>query len=613
MDRRTIIALALSALVIILFQTLYFAPQERETARRRQAEFARLEKAREDSLALARQGVSDTLGSGVTPSIGAAAPQPGRGITGTDAGPQVGAAQQTPAAEGASRGAPVASVGGFASNFVNVLPAPLREIKVETNLYEATFSSRGGLLTSMKLKKFKAEGDSLVDLVRDRAKGELNLVLASDRGRVDLSQVMFTTVDTLYDESNRIRKLTFEATDASGASVVKTFTFSEGIYAIGLDIQLRGAPSQLEKADCLVGWTDGLPLTDANTKEELRNVATVSLLGTEMFRDFLNSYKKAPSREHTGNVKWTCVKSRYFMAALIPPAGTVSKVLSTGNPDKFFSGTQLVIPMAGIGVTQTSMTLYLGPVDLWQLKALKAELERVVNLGWSWIRPVSQAVLWFLVKCHSVLPNYGLVIILLSALTKVLFHPLTKSSMKSMHNMQRLQPEIQKLKEKFKGDPQRLNKEIMGLYKKEKINPLGGCLPILLQMPVFIALYNVLMSSIEMRRAHFVWWINDLSSPDTVAVVAGFAIHLLPLLMAVTMFWQQKMTPTDPRQAAMTYFMPALMLIFFYGLPSGLVLYWTANNAMTIAQQYLMQRGDKKGALQQSAEGTPKLAPRAAG
>jgi YidC/Oxa1 family membrane protein insertase len=260
------------------------------------------------------------------------------------------------------------------------------------------------------------------------------------------------------------------------------------------------------------------------------------------------------------------------------------------------------------------VTLYLGPIDLWQLKGLKVGLERVVNLGWSWIRPVSQLILWFLVKCYALLPNYGLVIIILSALTKVLFHPLTKSSMKSMRNMQRLQPEIQKLKEKFKGEPQKMNREVMALYKREKINPLGGCLPLLLQMPVFIALYNVLMSSIEMRKAHFVWWISDLSSPDTVAVVAGFAIHLLPLLMAVTMFWQQKMTPTDPRQAAMTYFMPALMLIFFYGLPSGLVLYWTANNGMTIAQQYLMQRGDKdkKATPPDPAGGAPKQTPRAA-
>lgn len=631
MDKKTIIALALSALVIILFQTIYFAPHERETARRLEAERTRLEKAREDSLALAQQGVPGAPVSGTAPGVTAPSVQPGQGAgpsggegavgmkgvepqTGQPAGAvrQAGAGQQAGAA-GVAPGPPVAIVGGFSSDFKNTSPAPLQDIKVETKLYEATFSSQGGLLKSMKLKQFKAVGDSLVDLVRARQKGELDLLLSSDSGRLSLSEVAFTTIDSVDEKSGQIRKLRFEATDASGAQVAKTFTFRDDSYVVGFDIELRGSSTQLEKIDCLVGWTGGLSLTDVNAKEELRNVATVSLLGTEMFRDDLNSFKKTAFKEHDGNVKWTGAKSRYFIAALVPPQGVVSKVLSFGDPGRSFSGSQLVIPLSGSGVTQSSITLYLGPIDLWQLKALKVELERVVNLGWSWIRPVSQLILWFLVKCYKLLPNYGLVIIILSALTKVLFHPLTKSSMKSMRNMQRLQPEIQKLKEKHKGDAQRLNKEVMALYKKEKINPLGGCLPILLQMPVFIALYNVLMNSIEMRSAHFVWWISDLSSPDTVAVIGGFAVHLLPLLMAVTMFWQQKMTPTDPRQAAMTYFMPALMLIFFYGLPSGLVLYWTANNAMTIVQQYIMQKGDKTAPGPQPAEGKPVLVPKHAG
>ncbi|MBN1504676.1 MAG: membrane protein insertase YidC, partial [Candidatus Eisenbacteria bacterium] len=530
MDKRTVIALALSALVIILFQTLYFAPHERETARKLQAERERIEKAREDSLALA--SAPDTLGAGPGPGIGAAAPESdkvaatgpaGADVAGARTGSAPGGEQQKAGAVSPADAVPVAMVGGFTSYFAGASPAPPREIKVETDLYEATFSTRGGVLNSMKLRQFMAVGDSLVDLVRAREKGELSLLLSSGRGRIDLAGVDFAVTDSVDEATGRISKLRFEATDQSGASVAKTFTFKEKSYTIGLDIELRGAPSQMEQADCLIGWTGGIPLTDANVKEELRNVATVSLLGTEMFRDDLNSFKKTALKEHTGNVKWTGVKTRYFIAAFIPLEGSVSKVLSFGDPGKDFSGSQIVIPVSGGGITRTSVTLYLGPIDLWQLKDLKVGLERVVNLGWSWIRPISQLVLWFLLKCYNLVPNYGLVIILLSALTKVLFHPLTKSSMKSMRNMQRLQPEIQKLKEKFKGEPQKLNKEVMALYKREKINPLGGCLPILVQLPVFIALYNVLMSSIEMRRAHFVWWINDLSSPDTVAVVAGFA------------------------------------------------------------------------------------------
>ena len=571
MDRKTLLALALTALVVILFQVLYFAPTEREAYAKRQK--ALLAQKAPDSLRAESGGVSDTAGLAAPSSteIGAAAEGVGGETQGQPPGP----------------GAP--PVGSF----VNVTGATLQELKVETDLYEAAFSSRGGTLTGMKLKRFPAGKGEPVNLVRDVQKGEIGLIIKSQKGHLDLNSTVFSVSDSVDAKTGRISKLTFLAIDKSGASVRKTFSFRDGSYVIGLDIELRGISSQQEKLECLVGWSGGLSLTETNMKEELRNISTVSLLGTELFQDHLGSFKKAASKEHSGNVKWTAVRSRYFIAAFIPPEGSVSKVISFGVPQDTLSGTRLAVPVSASGVTQTAITLYLGPIDLWKLKELGVGLERIVNMGWSWIRPVSQVILWFLVECHKVLPNYGLVVILLSALTKILFWPLTRSSTKSMREMQKLQPEIQKLREKFKKDPQRLNKEIMGLYKKHKVNPLGGCLPLLLQMPVFIALYNVLMSSIEMRKANFVWWINDLSSADTVAVVSGFSIHMLPLIMGISMFWQQKMTPTDPRQAAMTYFMPVLMVLFFYSLPSGLVLYWTANNFMTIAQQYMMQRSEK--------------------
>jgi len=573
MDRKTLLALALTALVVILFQVLYFAPTEREAYAKRQK--ALLAQKAPDSLRAESGGVSDTAGLAAPSSTEIEAAAEGAG----------GETQGQPPGPGAP---PVGS-------FVNVTGATLQELKVETDLYEATFSSRGGTLTGMKLKRFPAGKGEPVNLVRDVQKGEIGLIIKSQKGHLDLNSTVFSVSDSVDAKTGRISKLTFLAIDKSGASVRKTFGFRDGSYVIGLDIELRGISSQQEKLECLVGWSGGLSLTETNMKEELRNISTVSLLGTELFQDHLGSFKKAASKEHSGNVnvKWTAVRSRYFIAAFIPPEGSVSKVISFGVPQDTLSGTRLVVPVSASGVTQTAIMLYLGPIDLWKLKELGVGLERIVNMGWSWIRPVSQVILWFLVECHKVLPNYGLVVILLSALTKIVFWPLTRSSTKSMREMQKLQPEIQKLREKFKKDPQRLNKEIMGLYKKHKVNPLGGCLPLLLQMPVFIALYNVLMSAIEMRKANFVWWINDLSSADTVAVVSGFSIHMLPLIMGISMFWQQKMTPTDPRQAAMTYFMPILMVLFFYSLPSGLVLYWTANNFMTIAQQYIMQKGEK--------------------
>jgi YidC/Oxa1 family membrane protein insertase len=571
MDRRTLLALALTALVVIAFNLLYLAPAQRAAYQKGQK-------------ALVAQRAADSLRAGagrVPDTTGLAAPS----------STEVGVAVQGLGGEtqGQLPGPGALPVGSF----VNVMGATLQEVKVETDLYEATFSSRGGTLTGMKLKRFAAGKGEPVNLVRDIEKGEIGLIIQSQKGHLDLNSTVFSVSDSLDAKTGRIEKLTFLAVDKTGASVRKTFGFRDGSYVIGLEIELRGISSLQEKLECLVGWSGGLSLTETNMREELRNISTVSLLGTELFRDHLGSFKKAASKEHTGSVKWTAVRSRYFIAAFIPPEGSVSKVISFGVPQDTLSGTRLAVPVSASGVTQTTVTLYLGPIDLWKLKELGVGLERIVNMGWDWIRPVSQVVLWFLVECHKVIPNYGLVVILLSALTKILFWPLTRSSTKSMREMQKLQPEIQKLREKLKKDPQRLNREIMGLYKKHKVNPLGGCLPLLLQMPVFIALYNVLMSSIEMRKASFVWWINDLSSADTVAVISGTSIHVLPLIMGISMFWQQKMTPTDPRQAAMAYFMPILMVVFFYSLPSGLVLYWTANNFMTIAQQYITQRGEK--------------------
>jgi YidC/Oxa1 family membrane protein insertase len=189
------------------------------------------------------------------------------------------------------------------------------------------------------------------------------------------------------------------------------------------------------------------------------------------------------------------------------------------------------------------------------------------------------------------IPNFGIVIIVLSLLVKVVFHPLTAASMKSMAAMQRIQPEVKKLQAKYKKDPQKMNQEVMELYKKHKVNPIGGCLPMIIQMPVLIALYQVFLHAIDLRQASFLLWINDLSSPDMLFEVAGFPIRALPLIMYGSAYLQQMMTPTDPRQRVTMHLMNIFLLFIFYSLPSGLVLYWTVTNLLTAAQQYLVKRG----------------------
>jgi YidC/Oxa1 family membrane protein insertase len=193
---------------------------------------------------------------------------------------------------------------------------------------------------------------------------------------------------------------------------------------------------------------------------------------------------------------------------------------------------------------------------------------------------------------HALLLNYGVAIIVLATLLRVLLHPLNMSSMKSMRAMQRLQPEMDRLRAKHKDDPTAMNTAIMTLYKENKVNPAGGCLPMLLQMPVLIALYQVLFNAIELRQAPFVGWMSDLSAPELLFTVANFPIRLLPILMALSGLLLQRMTPTNPQQAPTAYMMNVMMLVFFYNLPSGLVLYWTVMNLLSAIQQWLVLRQD---------------------
>jgi YidC/Oxa1 family membrane protein insertase len=236
----------------------------------------------------------------------------------------------------------------------------------------------------------------------------------------------------------------------------------------------------------------------------------------------------------------------------------------------------------------------MGPKEIKTLKAANPKLAKAVNFGWFDV--IAQPLLVCLKFFHRFLHNYGLAIILLTVLIKILFWPLTHKSYVSMQAMKKLQPKMAKIREKYKDDKEKMNQEIMQMYRTHKVNPMGGCLPMLLQIPVFFALYRVLYSSIAMRHAPFLWWINDLSAPDRLYV--GFTIPylgglpVLTLLMGISMFVQQKMTPTsaDPRQEKMMLMMPVVFTVFFVNFPSGLVLYWLVNNILSIGQQYYINK-----------------------
>ena len=236
------------------------------------------------------------------------------------------------------------------------------------------------------------------------------------------------------------------------------------------------------------------------------------------------------------------------------------------------------------------MKLFAGPKEYNRLRAFNVGLDRVISLGWfilwdlALVTWLAKGLFYLLQEFYKISHNYGLAIILLTLVIRVFLAPLSYKSFKSMKSMQKLQPEIRKIQKKYKGDRAAMNKAVMELYKTHKVNPLGGCLPMLLQLPIFIGLYNLLANTIELRHSPFFLWIHDLSAKDP--------YYILPIIMGITMLIQQKMTPStmDPTQSKLMLFMPIMFTFFFLNFPAGLVLYWMVNNLLTIGQQYVTMK-----------------------
>ena len=311
----------------------------------------------------------------------------------------------------------------------------------------------------------------------------------------------------------------------------------------------------------------------------------------------------------SGRVTWIATRNKYFAAAIIPQEkesqgayleGIRLKMPDNGAKENY--SLALKMPFSGKPVETDRFTVFLGPLDFDLVKQYNVELERIMSLGAAWIiRPISEYVIIPLFKfLHMFIANYGIVLIVFSIIVKIVLYPLTKSSMTSMRKMQALQPMMNEIREKHKDDPQKMNAQIMRLYKEYGVNPAGGCLPMLLQLPILYALWAVFSSTIELRQASFFWWIHDLSIPDVVAKLP-FQIPLfgineisgLALLMGITMFVQQKMSVQDPRQKMMVWLMPVLLTLMFNSFPAGLNLYYFMFNLLSIVQQAWLNKQHK--------------------
>jgi YidC/Oxa1 family membrane protein insertase len=484
-------------------------------------------------------------------------------------------------------------------------------VTIETDLYTAEITTRGGLVKKWELKKYSTWDGHPVQLVDYEKKGDFSLLFTTSDGRLINTRDLY--FDLTHTGGRRVKlerdeELTVDLTlpTTSGGRIVKRLRFKNGEYGFDAELKLVRVGDVIANFEYQLVWESGLRYAEHNSVDESGFAAAYAYAGKELIEIDAPGVDDHPQKNLSGVVDWVAMRTKYFALALIPREGTSEGGYLEGShrvaPDKGAIESYSIavkMPFKG-GAEETGIfRVYFGPVDYGLLKSYGIGLENIVSLGWAWlIRPISEYVMLPLMSVlHYIIPNWGVVIILFSIIIKIALHPLTRSSMRSMKKMQALQPMMNEIREKYKDDPQKMNQQVLNLYKEYGVNPAGGCLPMLLQLPILIALYNVFRATIELRQANFVWWITDLSIPDNIFSlpfeIPFFGVRDisgLALLMGITTFIQQKMTVKDPRQKAMVWMMPVLMTLLFNGFPSGLNLYYFVFNLLSIGQQMLINR-----------------------
>ena len=563
MDKRTLLAVVLSIIVLLVYQNFFAKPPVKTATAPTQQEAT-----------VASQAAKPA------PAATAAAP--------------VAATIQT------------ATIGRKAA--VQAVTGTERDVIVETPLYRAVFTTRGAALKSFQLKQYKtavANSEDLVDIfMRLIGKGKpkpegvpklIELVHVSEGMPRPLS-VSFpdSTVnipgDGFYEADGSLldmtqggesRHLTFAQSYPGELKVEKTFTFHPDKYSFELEVRvhnLGGAPLNQNGGLTWYQYVDPAAPTDSYGHD-----GPVSYIAKSIDRPEVS--KMEADKTLGPDVSWGGFESKYFIASLIPQNPSLTSFRMTKDGSNLIAvglkGPKNVIPPGQPGLFNYS--LYLGPKDYSLLKAQNLGLENAIDFG-DWLKWLAIPLLVVLKFLYGYVQNYGIAIIILTILIKLIFWPLGNKSYKSMKEMQKLQPLMAALREKYKDDKTRLSQESMALYKAHKVNPMGGCLPMVVQIPVFFGLYKALLYAIELRHSPLFWWIQDLSAKDP--------YYITPIIMGATMFIQQKMTPTgaDPMQAKIMLFMPIIFTFMFLNFPSGLVIYWLFNNIISIGQQVYINK-----------------------
>jgi len=503
------------------------------------------------------------------------------------------------------RGAPAVGeeVAGESATASALAPASAgeeRKVVVESSLWRGVLSSRGGRVVSWRLKKFLRPDSQLVEIVGKSSGNNLGLRFVVGEDTLDTGSWLFETDarDTIRLEDGRVDTVRFWSRTRDGRRVEKTYIFEGGKYGFNVGLKLKNWSDVVSDKSYRFVWGGGMSTTEARVSEDMGYAKSYALLGKSLEKfDVKRSRRKRETI--SGVTDWVATRTKYFTVAIIPGSAKGEAAEFAGETEPL--GKELLkyydvgIRMPLVNAEREDVyRVYIGPLDYFIIKGYRVGLERMMDFGWSLIRPISKGVLILFRWMHGFIPNYGVVLVLFSILVKLVVFPLTRKSYVSMKQMQMLQPRLAELKEKYGKDPQRLNKETMKLYKEYGVNPMSGCLPMLLQFPLLYALFIVFRSTIELRGAGFIWWIKDLSQPDTIAKLPftlplyGDSVNVLPIVMAVTMLVQQKMSITDPKQKAMVYLMPLFFMLLFNNFPSGLNLYYTLFNVFTIIQQKMI-------------------------
>lgn len=486
----------------------------------------------------------------------------------------------------------IPSVSTQSSSMVAPVTADSPLVHVKTDVLELAIDMKSGNLVQ----------SSLLDFPQTQNKPNIPLTLfTSDIRKFYQAQsgflsstgqkesVSYTTEKNEYvlTPDQKSLTVTLKGTTSSGIEFTKAYTFYPASYSIDMSYTVKNTGalswkgyyySQLVRSDEAPDAEDGAARytyfgAATSTPEEHYNKVSFS------------SMKKEAVDLQKIQGGWVAMLQHYFVSALVPNKDQAVNFYSNVDSTQHLYTIGVLSPMMSLTsgqTTQSSLHLYSGPATAENLEAVAPNLKLTIDYGWLWF--ISIIIFWLMQKIHTIVGNWGWSIVLVTVVIKLVFYQLSAKSYRSMAAMKKLQPKIKALQERLAGNKQELSKAMMELYKKEKVNPLGGCFPLLIQIPVFIALYWVIVESVQLRQAPFIFWIHDLAMKDP--------FYVLPIIMGLTMFIQQKISPPppDPVQAKVMMLLPVIFTVFFLQFPAGLVLYWIVNNTLSISQQWYMMR-----------------------